>query len=210
MLDGYVSEKEQIDAIRKWWRDNGKLTITAIFFGLLVGFGWRYWHTLEIRRAENASVVYQSVLMADSKKDYASAKSSTALLTKDFANSPYTSLAAMIVAKEAVEQNDLQTASTQLQWVIDHGNPARLQDIARLSLSRILVSENKTDVALATLKGIKDKSFLPLVNWVKGDVYTKEGNAKEAQSHYTAAKNALSEFPPAVKLLNQAIAQPIG
>ncbi|OGT42209.1 MAG: hypothetical protein A3F13_02120 [Gammaproteobacteria bacterium RIFCSPHIGHO2_12_FULL_40_19] len=209
MLDGYVSEKEQIDAIQKWWRENGKWITVAVIVGLVIGFGWRYWHTMQLRRAENASVIYQSVLEADSQNQAATVQGGAALLMKDFSSSPYASLAALLLVKESVAQNDLKKASSQLQWVIDHSNQKRLQQIAHISRARILLSEGKTHLAMNELNIVSDKSFEPLINWVKGDIFVQEGNVKEAQKYYTLAKNALPEFPSAVDFMDKQIAQPI-
>lgn len=210
MLDGYVSEKEQIDAIRKWWQENGKFILIAVILGLSVGFGWRYWHKVETNRAENASMIYQSVLMADRKNDFAAVQGGAGLLEKDYASAPYASLAALLLAKESAQKNDLPAALSQLQWVISHSDQSRLQALARISTARILVSQNKDKEALSEVNAIKDKSFDPLVNWIKGDIAVKAGDAKAAQQYYASAKNALQAFPPATQMLDTQIAQPIG
>src|SRR3990167_8347722 len=209
MLDGYVSEKEQIDAIQKWWRENGKWITIAVIVGLAIGFGWRYWHTLQARRAENASIIYQSVLEADSQNKIVTVQGGAALLMKDFSSSPYASLAALLWVKKLVAQNDLKTALSTLQWVVDHSNQKRLQQIAHIFAARILLSQDKTQLAMNQLQVVSDKSFEPLINWIKGDIFVKEGNAKDAQKYYTLAKNALSEFPSAIDFMDKQIAQPI-
>ena len=42
-MDHYVSESEQVEQIKRWWKDNGR----ALVFGLVVGLGglaaYRYW-----------------------------------------------------------------------------------------------------------------------------------------------------------------------
>ena len=206
MLDGYVSEKEQIESIRKWWSANGKFLIVAIIAGLAIGFGWRYFHGYQIRRAEQASVIYQSVLQADVQNKIPTAQGGTEILIKDFSHSPYASLSALIYAKEAVSQNDLSAALTKLQWVIDHGNVKSLKQIARINAARILLSQGKTAAASAQLKGVDDKQFQPVIDWVQGDIDSKEGNIEKAKVDYNAAKKGLAEFPPAEGLLTQQLA----
>ncbi len=207
MLDGYVSEKEQLESIQKWWRENGKFLMIAIIIGLAIGFGWRYWRTLSMHRAENASVVYQSVLQADSQNKITTAQGGATILMNDFSSSPYASLSALLFAKEAVAQNALPTALTKLQWVIKNSDQKSLKQIARIDAARILLSQKNTTAAMNELKIVDDKSFLPLVNWVKGDIETQLGNAVAAKQDYLAAKKALAEFPPANDLLKQQLAQ---
>lgn len=207
MLDGYISEKEQIESIRKWWNENGKFILIAVVIGLAIGFGWRYWHTLQTHRAENASAIYQSVLQADSQKNNVTAQGGAKILMSEFSSSPYASLAALLIAKENVLENKLPNALTQLQWVIKNSHQKRLQQIARLSAARILLSQNNLKAADAELTVTDDKSFEPLINWVQGDIDSQEGNKVAAQTHYEAAKTALAGYPPATDLLDQLLAQ---
>ncbi|HLB56959.1 MAG TPA: tetratricopeptide repeat protein [Coxiellaceae bacterium] len=210
MLDGYVSEKEQIESMRKWWNENGKFILIAVIIGLAIGFGWRYFHKFEKQRAENAAMVYQSVMQADSQGNMTTAQGGIKILMKDFSGTPYASLAALLSAKEFVTGNNLSGALTSLQWVIKNSNQKRLQQISRIEAARILLAQNKTDDAMNEIKIVNDKNFLPLINWVKGDIYTKENNAEKARAHYSEAKSALAGFPPAMDFLNKQIAQPIG
>lgn len=207
MLDGYVSEKEQLAVMRKWWRENGKFLMIAIAIGLAIGFGWRYWRTFSMRRAENASVVYQSVLQADSQNKIATVQGGVTILMNDFSSSPYASLAALLSAKKAVAQNALSAALTKLQWVIKNSDQKSLKQIARINAARILLSQKNTAAAINELKIVNDKSFLPLIHWVKGDIEAQLGNAVAAKHEYTEAKTALAEFPPANDLLKQQLAQ---
>lgn len=209
MLDGYTSEKEQLEAIRKWWNENGKFLVIAVLIGLAIGMCWRYWHKLALQRTENASMLYQEVLQADSTKNVKVAQADVDFLMKKFSSTPYASLGALIYAKEAVAQQQLPAALTKLQWVIDNSKLPRLKEMARISAARILLSQGKTADASAQIKKVDDKSFMPLVNWVQGDIDTQLGDVKKAQTEYQNAKSELSDFPPAEKVLNQLMAQPI-
>ena len=203
MLDGYVSEKEQIESIRRWWNEHGKLLLLAVGIGLLIGFSWRQWQKLQAQRAENAAVVYQQVLKADNDKQIKSVQGGVAILKQHFSGTPYASLGALLAAKEAVDQKQLPQALTELQWVIDHGTVARLKEIARIEAARVLLAQSKPKDAEALMKKTDDKGFAPLVSFVKGDIATQEGDAKSAQKYYSDAKNGLADFPPAADMLSQ-------
>ncbi|MDP1574023.1 MAG: tetratricopeptide repeat protein [Coxiellaceae bacterium] len=203
MLDGYVSEKEQIESIRKWWNEHGKLLLLAVGIGLLIGFSWRQWQKLQLQRAENAAVVYQQVLQANSDKQIKTLQGGVAILKQHFSGTPYASLGALLAAKEAVNQKQLPEALTELQWVIDHGAVSRLKEIARINAARVLLAQSKPKEAEAVIKKMDDKSFAPLVSWVKGDIAMQEGNQQSAQKYYQEAKNGLADFPPAATVLAQ-------
>ena len=191
MLDGYVSEKEQLETIKKWWNENGKFIAIAVIVGLVIGFGWRYWHQLEIRRAENASMIYQSVMQADAANNTTTAQGGAKLLIKQFPSSPYASLAAILSAKEFVAENKLPEALSQLQWVISHSNSNRLQQIARIYAARILLAQKNPTAAQKEIAVVDDKSFAGLIALVKGDIDVDEGNMKSAMKNYAIAKNAM-------------------
>ena len=63
-MQAYSSEQEQIDAIKKWIRENG----LAVFVGVAVGFGglwgWQEWQDFIDRRAEQASTLYNQILVS--------------------------------------------------------------------------------------------------------------------------------------------------
>lgn len=209
MLDGYVSEKEQLEAIRKWWNENGKYIAIAVVIGLMVGLGWRYLNIFEKRRAENAGMVYASILQAEAKKDDTTVLGGTQILMNRFSGTPYAALSALLSARINVNQKKFDAALTQLQWVVKHSDEKRLQQIARINAARILLQQNEPKAALVEVSVVEDKAFLPMIDWVKGDIYAKIHNAEKARAHYRDAKAALSEFPPVVNFLNKKIAQPI-
>jgi len=209
MSDGYTSDKEQVESMKRWWKEQGKYIAMAIVVGLLIGFGWRYWHQLQARRMENASAIYQTVLQADKNKQSITVVGGAKILMKDYASTPYASLAAMIWAKEAVLVKKYPLALEKLQWVIKHSRVERFKQIAHISAARILLELGKSKEALAELQAVKTKSFVPLVDWVKGDAYRQEGNAALSRKYYQDAKTALQGMPPAAALMNMNLAQPV-
>lgn len=203
MLDGYVSEKEQLEMIRKWWHEHGKMLLLAVGIGLLIGLAWRQWQKLSLQRSENAAVMYQQVLQADTDKQFQKVQGGASLLKAHYAGTPYASMGALLSAKELIAQNQLPQAITELQWVIDHGVNARLKTIARIDAARVLLAQKKPKDALAILSKVDDKSFSPLVNWVKGDIATQQGESQSAQRYYVEAKKGLADFPPASDALTK-------
>lgn len=202
----YSSEEEQIEAIKKWWRENG----TAVMVGVVVGFGalfgWQGWQKYKISQAESASAVYINVMNAlsagagkpDSLK---SIEASVNDLQKDYADTPYASLASLAGAKVAVQSDDLATAKSRLQWVIDNANQPELADVARLRLARIHLIASEWDAAAKLLNRHYPESFSATVNEMLGDMHAAQGNASEALEAYNRALSA--ETPPSNRDLIQ-------
>ena len=68
-MDQYRTEEEQVEALRRWWDENGKSTIAAIVIALAAGFGWQAWKANDQQQRENASDIYQAMLQAVGAED---------------------------------------------------------------------------------------------------------------------------------------------
>lgn len=187
-----TTDKEQIETLKKWWNDYGKAIVVAVIIGLLIGFGWRYWRSHHLQKAENASAIYQSMVFSDSEKNYKLAQAYGKQLITQYADTPYASTAALLWAKEAVVANNMTMALNRLQWVIKRSDVKAFKQIARVRAARILLAENKLDAALAMVNKIEDKAYLPTIQQVKGDIFRAQGNNKQALQALTAAKNGLA------------------
>ncbi len=55
-MDVYRTDEEQVEALRKWWLENGKSVIAGIVIGFSAIFGWRAWQDHTIVQAEAARV----------------------------------------------------------------------------------------------------------------------------------------------------------
>jgi hypothetical protein len=63
-VDEYLSEREQVDRIRQWWKENGAWIIVGIGGGVLALAGWNWWQGYQLERAEQASAIYSVVAEA--------------------------------------------------------------------------------------------------------------------------------------------------
>ena len=52
MVDDYLSDREQEEALRSWWRDNWRWIIGGVVLGLALLGGWRYWQVYRDQRAD--------------------------------------------------------------------------------------------------------------------------------------------------------------
>ena len=49
MVDDYLSDREQEEALRNWWRENWRWILGGVVLGLGLLAGWQYWQTLSRR-----------------------------------------------------------------------------------------------------------------------------------------------------------------
>ena len=67
-MDQYGTEEEQVEALKRWWDENGKLTIAAVVIALSTGFGWRAFQDYQVTQADLASE--SSLVLRAGKKKY--------------------------------------------------------------------------------------------------------------------------------------------
>ncbi len=58
------TEEEQVEALKNWWKENGKSLLLTIALALAVVFGWKGWQNNQRITAENAAVMYQNLVQA--------------------------------------------------------------------------------------------------------------------------------------------------
>ena len=194
-MDYYVSDDEQVEEIKKWWRDNAKAIIGGIAIGLAVVLGWQYWTAHRAARAERASAHYAALLQAVEKQDTALARQQGQVLLEDFPRSAYAVLASLELARLAVEAGDNAAAGQRLQWVIDHAGQTDIKDIARLRLVRVLLAENRYDDAAARLDEIDNQNLIAEREELRGDLYAARNEPAKARTAYQAALNAKAGNP---------------
>ncbi|MFW2373477.1 MAG: YfgM family protein [Gammaproteobacteria bacterium] len=182
----YETEEQQVEALKRWWKENGKLVITGVILGLALVVGVRFYNQYTIERAESASFLFDQLIsnQTDSEQD---GKAIDDRLLAEYASTAYATLSAMVVAKTMVSEGDLAGARQKLQWVLDNSRHVELQHIARLRLMRVLNSMNEYDQALALTNIDYPNSFAALYEELKGDAYLAKGNINQARVAYDKA-----------------------
>jgi predicted negative regulator of RcsB-dependent stress response len=195
-MDPYASEKEQIEAIREWWRENGKGIIVGVVLGLAGLFGWRMWQDYSHNRGEQASFEYarMAAALAQGKND--AARQWARQITVDYGSTPYGTLAAFAIARIDLDQDDAKAAEQRLQWAFEHAGDEGLRRLAVLRLARVRISEGKLDAADKTLHSIPPGGTAAAFSQVEGDLYLARGDIQKARAAYGAALKALPPNAP--------------
>jgi predicted negative regulator of RcsB-dependent stress response len=182
-------ELEQVERIKKWCRDYGVGIIMGISFAIVITIGWRYWQQTQEDNLVMASLKYNNLLnaMVDQSKQ-ATAESIASGLLRNYPKTPYASLAALQLARQAVYQNKLTEAEKRLAWVLQYTKSSTLRAVARIRLARVLLAENKPGYALKVLDENDNTVYQPLVLEEKGNIFWYLGHSAEALQNYLAAE----------------------
>lgn len=207
MSNIYVSDKEQVEMLRKWWRENGKFTLGSIAVALALSAGWRYWQNAKIQDRAAASVVYEQMLNQEANHNYQAVETNLIDLQVNHPHTPYAALASLIAAQNAVKDNKLDIALQKLNWVIHNSRNDDFVQIAKMRLARVYLSLKKYDDALTVLNVVTVKGYLPLIQEIKGDVYLAKGDINNARTFYQNALNSLPRSAPNRSLLEMKLNQ---
>lgn len=183
----YMSEEEQIQQIKLWWKKYGNMISIAISIVLLSIAGFRYWNWHKNSIAQQASGIYERMMVAYADKDYKQVQSNSQRLIDDFNNTIYADVAHLTLAKVAVGKSKYKLAKNSLNAIISDSKSQLMIDVARIRLARILIFEKSYSQALEIVNKIKDKSMLAMANEIKGDISFAENNREKAVEFYNTA-----------------------
>ncbi|VFM95528.1 MAG: Putative negative regulator of RcsB-dependent stress response [Candidatus Kentron sp. G] len=182
-MNTYDSEQEQLEALQKWWKENGRAVISGVALGAVAIIGWSSWQVYTTQQAEKASLHYDRLLASAKDSLYEQTIEQGNFFVEELPTSGYAALAALITAKAAFRQNDMEKAKKYLQLAIDQKKSEAVQRVARLRLARLLTDEKKWDDAMALLDGDAGE-FANLYEEARGDIFLARGNWDEARSAY--------------------------
>lgn len=189
-MEIYNSEQEQVEAIKKWWDENGRSVIAGAVIAIAGVVGWQYWVGYRNGIAESASNRYQT-LLEQTASDPAQVLDRGRQIASEYPSSAYASLAALEMAAASVKKDDLDGAAAQLRSVIDAAHVPEVDKVARVRLAQVLLAQGKAQEALGLLKGADSGSFRGLADETLGDIHLALGDRKSAHDAY---QNALSGY----------------
>ena len=194
-----AGEEEQVEALKKWWSENGKSTLAGLGIGLAAVVGWQSWQTWERSQAELASERYERLVDEAAANRHAEALSRVEALTEEFPDSAYASFASLIAARAAVQTGDSGTAKQHLQWVVEHAAFPELVPVAQLRLARLMLAARDYDGALAELGRIESAPFQGRVKELQGDIHHARGDSAAARQSYETVL-ADAELSPSARV----------
>lgn len=188
-----LEEQEQIDALKAWWRQNGKIVIAAVLAALIGAAGVTGWKRHQADQTEQAAQLFAGVEKALRSNDAKAVKDNAARVMDKYGNTAYGAMAALAAAKVEFEAGDLKGAGAHLQWAVDHAPDEETKAVARLRLAGVRLDEKQYDEALRLLQEKHPDAFAGMYADLRGDVLMAQGKLIEAGAAY---KEALDKLPP--------------
>ena len=188
-MDAYSSETQQIEEIKKWWRENGLSVVLGLTLGVSGIFGWRYWQDVKTEQAEAASVLYSDMIAAIVNENTTEARDYADRILADYRNTTYGVFALLALTRLAVVDNDLDAAETHLRQALKQNKDASFSHVIRIRLIRILISQDKLNEASSLLNRQETGEFASGYDELMGDISALQGDIESARDSYQQAIN---------------------
>ena len=190
-METYRTEEEQLAALKRWWKENGKSLIIGVVLAVAAVFGWQSWQANKQASGEAASEIYFSLIEAVALEDAAQTSTVVHLaeqLKQDFGSMTYAQYGALLAAKQAVMAGDLALAETQLSWAVEQADKqGSLYKIALLRLARVVAAQGDAGRALTLIENVDAGSHEASYQEVKVDLYLSLEQTDKARAAYQAA-----------------------
>lgn len=193
MVDLHLSDDEQAERLKAWWKQNGSSVIVGAIVGIGVIVGVNLWRDYKTSQGETASALYEMMLGNYREQNIAVSETTGGKIMGSYSSTPYAGKAALLLAKMSFEKNDITSAKSQLRWAMNNSIEPATVHAARLRLARILLSE-KQFTQVGELISVDDfGGFDSEYNELRGDLHMALGEVDQAREAYLAAAQMLPE-----------------
>lgn len=166
--------------------------LIATFILTFLMLGWLFFYKDYTK--EEVVETYDNFLIALEKNNIENAWYNWDILLSKFRKSIYAALAAMHMAKIAVDANSYELAIQQLELVVSNTNFQELKEIARLRIAKLLIAQGNIRGAEAQLHYIDNTNFTAEYKEIMGDIAITNGDYIKANIAFNNAIATLKEF----------------
>ena len=187
----YETEEEQLNALKEWWKENGRSVVAGIIIGVGGLIGWKSWGSYQEQQAMEASDRYMQMSVAVRQQQVDEVIRHADNLKTQYKDTPYAVLGALTLAKIKAEIGDDQAAQENLQWAIQHAKQEHIRHLAQLRLARIYIAQKEWDAAQALLSEDYAVAYHSLRDEISGDLYVALGEVEKARAAYEQALSTI-------------------
>jgi predicted negative regulator of RcsB-dependent stress response len=185
----YDTEEEQLDAVKRWWKENGQSTIIGLGLGIAVILGWNYWQEHKKAQAGQASALYSQLIQAIGADKKDSAEKLAERLKEQYPKTEYAAYSGLFLAKLKVQQGDVAKAQAILKEIAADSNK-ELSNIAKIRQVRLMLASGEYEKGLQLINDVDpatSTSFSGNYDELVGDLYVALDRLDEARSSYQKA-----------------------
>ena len=188
-MEIYDTEEESLEALKRWWKENGHSTIIGLGLGIAIILGWNYWQDHKKAQAEQASALYSQLIQAIGADKKDSAEKLAERIHEQYPKTEYAAYSGFFLAKLKVQQGDLAKAQAILKDIAA-GSNKELSNIAKIRQVRLMLASGEYEQGLQLINNVDpatSTSFSGNYDELVGDLYVALDRLDEARSSYQKA-----------------------
>lgn len=186
-MSTYQTEEEQVEAIKNWWKENGKSVIGGAVLGLALVGGYKGWDEYTRVQAETASAYYEGFSQLATRGDSEAAIARGEKIVSEYPASAYAAFTALELAKLHYHTGDSAEARENLNWVINNADEDGIKQLAQLRLARLLMDDGDLAAAEQLVDTVDAGKFSAAFEEIRGDIASSRGDMETARKAYAEA-----------------------
>ena len=192
--------KKELHLLQSWWQRYGRYIAIAVGLALVLFVGWAQWSYRMENQLIQASNIYQDMIdLMQSGSEPGDEKSQEIIelaktLRQDHGDTSYAYFGALIWARLAVDEGDLDRADILLRWVLNHEKLDPLfRPLIVLRQVKLLYSRGEHDLALKLLDQNAAAYLIGPWHIMRADLFYEAGKLQEAVKYYELARELYDE-----------------
>jgi predicted negative regulator of RcsB-dependent stress response len=186
------SEKEQLEQVKSWIKENGMSLVLGVVLGLGGVYGWRGWQSHQVTVAEKVSAELHATEQSLSADQYEQAAIQAEKLVKESQGALYVDMSRLLLARARVEQGLLDKAIVPLKDIVADKQSV-FNTIARLRLARIYLAQSKLDEVEQLISESVDNAYAHAFEELRGDLEFTRGQYSAARTAYLNSMTLASQ-----------------
>jgi len=185
----YETEEEQLDAVKRWWKENGQSTIIGLVVGIAIVLGWNFWQDHKKEQAGQASALYGQLIQAVAADKKDSAEKLAERIQQQYPKTEYAAYSGLLLAKIKVQQGDPVKAQAILKGIAA-GSNKELINIAKIRQVRLMLASGEYEQGLQLINDVDpatSSSFSGNYDELVGDLYVALDRLDQARTSYQKA-----------------------
>ena len=183
-----LTEDQQVEELKKWWKENGRSIIAGIVIGLAAVGGWQGWNKYQDAQAESGAVVYDQFSAAVNSGNAEGINNGLAQLRGEYGKTTFFVLAQLQMADLQLESGNPDEAIASLRDVVSAAGDQGLQQLASIRLARVLVSQDRLNEAKDALADVYSEGFSGESAAIRGEIARREGRTEDARAAFEEAR----------------------
>ncbi|MFC0323814.1 YfgM family protein [Gallibacterium melopsittaci] len=179
-------EQLQIEEIKQWWKENGKVIILAVILAIAGVFGWRYWQSYQLNKIHQSSANFSQILAAAQTNPSLDNPQLTQFIQEN-PNNAYATFLLLDKAKSLVDAKQWEQAATTLNQALSNTKDSALTSLISLRLASVQTQLKQFDTALATLGKVSEQAWQGRKSMLMGEIYVAMGKKDDAKKAFETA-----------------------